>query len=322
MDESDLSFDLTDEEEQLQARVAWYYYFGDLTQQQIATRMRTSRVRINRLLSASRHSGIVQIRINSKLSECVSLEQEIERRYGLAKAIVVPVLADDIDVSNAVGAGAGAFLNTQFADGQTVAIGWGRTMAHTLRAINGANYRKMNLVSMQGGLSYCPSINTFQIVSEFANRLGASCHYFAAPIYASSGAIRDAFLEQETIHETCLRARKADLALAALGDMTQSLVVSYGIGRKQDIEGLRRAGAVGDVLGQFVDAYGQLVDHELNRRVVAVGLDDLRAIPNVVVAAGGKHKFKIIRAVLRGRYANMLVTDEMNARRLAYDEED
>ena len=41
MDESDLSFDLTDEEEKLQARVAWYYYFGDLTQQQIGSSVMT-----------------------------------------------------------------------------------------------------------------------------------------------------------------------------------------------------------------------------------------------------------------------------------------
>src|SRR5438552_9559961 len=42
----------SDPEEELQARVAWYYYVGNLTQQQIATRIGSNRVRVNRLLAA------------------------------------------------------------------------------------------------------------------------------------------------------------------------------------------------------------------------------------------------------------------------------
>ena len=80
----------SDPEEELQARVAWYYYVGNLTQQQIATRIGSNRVRVNRLLAAGRESGLVQITINSKIASCAELEQRLIDGYGLGDAIVVP----------------------------------------------------------------------------------------------------------------------------------------------------------------------------------------------------------------------------------------
>jgi DNA-binding transcriptional regulator LsrR (DeoR family) len=94
------------------------------------------------------------------------------------------------------------------------------------------------------------------------------------------------------------------------------LVVTYGITRPDDLRMLRKAGAVGDMLGHFMDANGEPIDHPLNRRTVAITLDDLRQIHHVVLVSGGTKKFHVTRAALRGRYASVLVTDEDTARRL------
>jgi DNA-binding transcriptional regulator LsrR (DeoR family) len=75
------------------------------------------------------------------------------------------------------------------------------------------------------------------------------------------------------------------------------------------------------VLGNWLDAQGRPVDHPLNRRMVALSLDDLARIPTVVLASGGGYKFEIIRAALRRRCANVLITDEKLAERLAEDRE-
>jgi DNA-binding transcriptional regulator LsrR (DeoR family) len=73
---------------------------------------------------------------------------------------------------------------------------------------------------------------------------------------------------------------------------------------------------VGDVLCQFVDAEGRVVDHPVNRRVVAVALADLRRVPAIVLAAGGARKAIAIRAALRATGARVLITDEAAARAL------
>lgn len=304
------------QEEHFQTRVAWYYYVENLTQQQIATRLGTSRVRINRALSACRESGLVQIGINGALSECVELEQRLTAAYQLREAVVVPTPEDPDLVTEAVGVGAGSYLNRVIRDGQTLGIGWGQTVVETLRAVGAKTFRSMAAVSLQGGLSHCARLNTFEIVSDFAKRLGADCYYFAAPIFASSPSVRDLLLEQTPILETYQQALAADLSLFTVGDMTRSLIVTYGIRNKSDVAALTGAGAVGDLLGQFIDGEGEPVDHELNRRTVAVALEDVRRMKHAILASGGAHKHEVTRAALRGGYADVLVTDLDTARAL------
>jgi len=74
------------------------------------------------------------------------------------------------------------------------------------------------------------------------------------------------------------------------------------------------AGAVGDVLGYVLDAEGRPVGHPINERVIGVELEDLRGIPDVILAAGGLHKVPILKAVLGLGLVDTLVTDENTAR--------
>ena len=80
MPEADVAVDA---EEELQARVAWHYYIGNMTQQEIAHRIGSNRVRVNRLLAAGRESGLVQITINSRIAPCIALEQQLVERFEL-----------------------------------------------------------------------------------------------------------------------------------------------------------------------------------------------------------------------------------------------
>ena len=305
-----------DSEEELQARVAWHYYVGNLTQQEIAQRIGSNRVRVNRLLAASRESGLVQITINSRIAPCVALEAALAERFGLTDAIVVPTgLTHEANMA-ALGIGAAAYFCKQIEPGHTIGLGWGRTIRAVLRAMPQRAYGPISAVSLQGGLSHCPSINTFDIVSDFANLCHADGYLFAAPIYVSSQKARDVILQEETVRETYELARGADLALLTAGDLTESLVITYGINNPDDLRTLRKAGAVGDMLGHFMDENGKLIDHPLNRRTVAIALDDLRGIKRVVLVSGGAKKFSVTRAALRGGYVSVLVTDEDSARRL------
>lgn len=309
----DLPEPLLDPEEQLQARVAWHYFIGNLTQQQIADRLGTSRVRVNRLLAACRENGLVQITINSKLASCVELEHRLLETYALHEAVVVPTPDDVTYLRDAIGVGAGTYLSSVVSDGCTIAIGWGRTLRAILRAMPSRNLSEVSVVCLQGGLAHCSGINTFEIVSDFADLYGADQHFFAAPIFASNEAARDVILAQGAIRETYEKARAADVAVITAGDMNESLIVTYGVETSADRESLVDGGAVGDIIGHFIDADGQEVDHPLNRRTVAVSLEDLKQIRRVVLAAGGMHRFDVVRAALRGGLASVFVTDEATA---------
>jgi DNA-binding transcriptional regulator LsrR (DeoR family) len=91
------------------------------------------------------------------------------------------------------------------------------------------------------------------------------------------------------------------------------MLMRDGLPADVTVGSLRERGAVGDLLGTVLDAAGRPIDHPINDRVIGIGLDDLRRIPNVILAAGGAHKAPIIRAALRIGVVGTLVTDEATA---------
>ncbi|RXY67000.1 transcriptional regulator LsrR, partial [Klebsiella pneumoniae] len=76
-----------------------------------------------------------------------------------------------------------------------------------------------------------------------------------------------------------------------------------------------RKGAVGDILGYFLQADGRPVEGlEIHRELLGVTLDELAQLPTIVGVAGGEEKAQAIYAALIGKRINGLVTEETTAR--------
>jgi DNA-binding transcriptional regulator LsrR (DeoR family) len=113
------------------------------------------------------------------------------------------------------------------------------------------------------------------------------------------------------------QARNADMALVTVGDLSKrSLMIELGLVSPEDARTLNAAGAVGDLLGHYLNKDGEEVDHPLNRRVISLDLEDLRHIRKVVLVSGGPYKADIIRAVLLRKFVHELVIDEATAEQL------
>ena len=79
---------------------------------------------------------------------------------------------------------------------------------------------------------------------------------------------------------------------------------------------MRRAGAVGDICFQFIDKQGGPIDSPLMKRVIGIDLATLKSAPRVVGIAGGESKLTAVRASLKGKWINVLITDKRTAERL------
>ena len=77
--------------------------------------------------------------------------------------------------------------------------------------------------------------------------------------------------------------------------------------------------AVGDVLGHFIDKDGNLIPTPIEDRLIATPLSKLKEMDNVIGLAAGPEKIEAIRAVLRGGYLDILITDEATANLLLKD---
>jgi DNA-binding transcriptional regulator LsrR (DeoR family) len=97
----------------------------------------------------------------------------------------------------------------------------------------------------------------------------------------------------------------------------ESILVQEGnIVSWQELAALKDQGAVGDINLRYFDDRGQRVSSDLDNRVIGLTLDEIKKIDHVVGVAGGAEKFKAIRAALKGKLANVLITDHMTAQRL------
>ena len=106
----------------------------------------------------------------------------------------------------------------------------------------------------------------------------------------------------------------ADVACFAVGDVSSnSILVQEGLPREISPESIREAGAVGDLLGNFIDIHGNVVDHTINRQLVGLSLEELKQIKTVVMASGGDDKVAVITGALRTGVVDILVCDEKTA---------
>lgn len=305
------------DQEQLMVKAAWLYHVEGLTQAAIATRMNLTRRRINELLATALEEGIVRVGFNSAFTANAELEARLRDCFGLQDAVVVPTPADARQLHAVIGRGAAAYLDRliQARQPSSIGIGWGSTLRETIRQMAPANEPRIEVRSMMGGLTRGSEINTFEIVRGFAQILQAQCYYFAAPIYAESPQSRDTIIAQTVFEKIFHRIQEVDVSFLSVGDVSQkSLQVRYGLPAGIDEKDLAAAGAVGDLLGRYLDPQGCPIDHPVNRQVLSPELDAYRAIPCRIVASGGPHKHSILLAVARAELATVLVTDADSAR--------
>ena len=295
-------------------RAAWLYHVEGLTQEQIARAMKKPRQGDPPARRRPRKRS--RAHPHRRQGRQVALERRIAHAFGLEEAVVVPSPSDDA-VAAMVGQAAGTYLADHVRDGMSIGVGWGSTLSMSLKAIGAQPYARLSVVSLLGGMTHSRAVNPSAVARRIADAFGADCYQLTAPVFVADEATRAALWAEPALHDLLERARRVDLALVSVGDISEDATLfREGLLPRSQLASLIERGAVGDVLCHFLDAEGRIVDHPVSRRVVAVALDDLRRVPNIVIAAGGRRKVAAIRAALRAMAAKVLITDEAAARGL------
>jgi DNA-binding transcriptional regulator LsrR (DeoR family) len=310
-----------DPEEQLATRAAWLYFVAGLTQAQIGKQLGLNRTRVNRLLAQARDQGLVQINITGRLANCVALEEQLKKRFGLDDATVVPTPPDQALIPQVIATAAGAALTERLKDGMSVGVGWGRTLRLSLQSVPRRSLKRLSVVSLLGGLTRGSAMNPHETASHLADLVDAQCYYVAAPALTDTESTRDILIAQPMLREIFERGAKVDMAFLSVGELTPtSTMARVGLISRTEVDDLLAAGAVGDICAHWIDDEGRLVDHPLNSRVVALSPTKLRDIPCVVIASGGRNKTSVLRGVLKGGMCNVLITDEQTAKAILGEE--
>ena len=294
----------------LATKAAWYYYMEDNTQAQIAEVMGVSRAKVIRLLEEARAQGIVQFSFRKNDSQRVFAEQLLIDRFGLKDAFVVPTPLDSSAINQSIAQGAAHYVSDHLREDGYLNIGYGDTVSRMLGFLAKNREESLNVVSLTGGVSYyLPSVGT----------TAYSMHLFLtpSPLVVSSRQVRDALLDEKSLQDVSTMTEYADMSVVGIGAAVEgATVLRNGILNEGELTVLKMQGAVGDVLNHFMDKDGNLIQTEIEDRVISTDLDKLRQLKNVVGIAGGKDKVTAIKAVLNGGYLNVLITDSDTAAEL------
>ena len=297
----------------LMTRAVWLSFVGDLSQKQIASRLGVSRIKVNRLISRAIEHKLVRFSVDCVPANCVLLEDKLMAEFNLQSCFVVPVVNDE-DPPLAPLSAAGSFvLQKQFADKhhKIIGIGHGRTLEAAVEALPYKSHKQLRFVSVLGCLSRLGVADPLDVIHTLSKITEAECFYLPAPLFAESEADKHMLMQQKLTRKVVEMGMNADFYAVGVGGMGKE---SYFYDKITATEhaALLKAGAVGDVLGHFLNAEGEVIECDINRRAVAVELDALRG-KRVLAIVGGRDKNVAITAALRSRVITDLVIDENTA---------
>ncbi len=298
-------------------KVARMYYECDENQQQIARELNISRPQVSRLLQLAREEGIVEIKINSPFTNISELESTLCRHFKLKKVIVVPMSSQGSDeIKLNLARVTASYLDTILTDKQVIGIPWGQTLSYVAKSLRERPLQNVTVVQLKGGVGKISGyVDTYNPIITFALKLKATPCFLPVPGVIESIQIKEILLQDEKIKEILELGNHADVAIYSIGiPGPESVLVRAGYYSKEEMESIRTRGAVGDICSRYFNEKGEIFDHTLNNRTIGIELDRLQHKKYAIAIAGGKDHAKGILGALRGRYLNVLVTDETAAR--------
>ena len=297
----------TDYEKNLMIKIAWYYYMENMTQQAIADRLNITRMRVIKLLEKARQTGVVQFRISSSLDFRRDLETKLMEKYHLRDCYTVPTNPNETGTTDTIARAASIYIADHVRENSYINFGYGDTTSKTIEYLAKNLETAVSFVSLTGGVGY-------YLPKSESNIFNAKLYLIPSPIIMSSAQMADAIKKESSVQEVTDMIRLASMTIVGIGGMDDSAtIVKSSILNPSDFRLLAMKGAVGDVICHFIDKDGNLVDTEVDSRLVSVHLSTLKELDNVIGVAAGKHKLPAIHAALTGGYVDILITDEETA---------
>jgi len=309
---------MSEDDEMLAVHAAELYYDENKTQDEIGALLNLTRWKVGRLLAEARESGIIRIEIVHPRARRLSLERELRTRMGLRDAIVVPSTddANPDELRSRVAQAAADYLSGLRPVPRTLGISWGRTLHDIAGHLRTGWATGVDVVQINGGVSLNKRASSAANTAvTIAQKGGGTANLLPSPAILEHEATRLAIESDRTVAGVLELGRAASVYLYSAGLVSESSVlVDSGYLSREDVRSLVAKGAVGDVVGRYVDADGNVVDPSLDRRTVGIRLDELRDAAIAIAVIAGPDKHDICRTVVISGLCSVLVTDEGNAR--------
>jgi len=308
------------DEQRLMVRVAQMYYQQKMSQSIIANQLGLSQATVSRLLRKSLQEEIVRISVNVPQGVYTQLEEKLIDKYGLLDAVVVDSQSTDNEniINRDIGSAAAYYIETILKQNDLIGISsWSSALLALVDAMHPVPKKEnVRVIQILGGVGN-PSaeFHANRLTTRFARLVNGEAIFLPAPGVVGSPETLDAFYNDEFVKNAINLFDEITIALVGIGAVEPSplLAESGNIFSNEELETLRKGGAVGDILLHFFDEKGEPTKTFLDNRVASMELQQLKKTERSIGVAGGTRKLDAIRGALIGKWINVLVTDRNTA---------
>lgn len=300
------------------ARAGWLYYVGGMTQDQIAAELGVSRQRAQRLVSKAMSDGLIHVRLEHRIARCLSLEAELKRRFDLGIVRVAPATGAGTDPALGLAPVAASVMERflRQPDPLIIALGTGRALRATVEELPKMICDQHKLISLIGNIAPDGTASNYDVIMRVADTVRAPHYPMPLPVIIDDPEMRRMFYALPQLKIVARLAAEADVTFVGVGHMTESAPLYVdGFISARDLREQRSMGAVGEIATWCFDSEGRYIEEGLAHRVAGLRAGGKKD-GHVIGIASGPDKIVPLRAALKGRLLNGLVTGEETAEAL------
>ncbi|WP_026971281.1 sugar-binding transcriptional regulator [Aliagarivorans marinus] len=305
------------DETDLLTEIAMAYYQNGATQEEISKRFAVSRIKVGRLLRKAREEGIVEITVKYHPVFSANLEQQLIDRFGIKRALIALDQPHEEEQRSLVAGLVSGYLSNALTDDTVVTVGQGRNISAVAEYMGVTAKRNCRFVCGIGGIHPRGGLtNADHICRQLVKKFGGSSETLYAPAFVNDPTIRASLMANPTITQTLDLARKADMALVGVGDMSSnSYMVDLGWFSAQEVSDARmHHGVIGDIAGyDFFDIHGNTSHNIMSDRIIGLNIEEFKQIPEVIAVASESSKSLSLLGALRTGVIDVLATSVSNA---------
>ena len=295
------------------ATVARRFYLEGRSKVDIADELGVSRFQVARMLDEAQRLGMVRVSIELPSALDAARSDQLQRHLGLRRVIVVDV-ADQPEeqTRQAVGAVMAGLLGELVEEDQTLGVACSRTIVQMVSSVE--SLAPCTVVQIGGTMAGTdPDLGGAEIVSRLARVSGGQGHPVYAPLLVRDASLVAGLRAESGIAATVARYDRLDVAVVPIGGWSATTSTVHGALTRAERADARRRGVVGEVTGRLFDADGRHPAVPVDDRLMAITLEQLRAVPLVLGSAYGAERAVAVRAAVRGGLVDVLVLDSSAA---------
>ena len=301
-------------ENSLIIKIAWKYYIEGMTQNEIAESLNLSRMKVIKYLDIAKANNIIQFKINLEKLVNIDLQNQIKQQYQLQDIYIVP--ASNENPLNSLTKAAAHYIQDRITSDTMINVGYGQAVSGTLGHLNISTKYKVTFVSLSGGVKfYIPT--AIDSSSDYYTNPNYTHYIMPAPLLTSTEHLAKQLINEKPIKKIFEMIPYSTITIIGIGAVNErATLVKEGYLSSHEMEIYKSLGAAGDLLSQFYDRNGHVLDLPLHKQLVSTDIHLLKSLNHVVAVAGGVEKREAIIGALNGGYIDVLITDEVVAKSL------